>query len=134
MIGLFSEYSSTFLRVVAIITLVAFAIPISLAPLKWAMALRWEVDARPGLALYFGRCLGVVALVLVWASWHAASHPALQPFYFNILIGSTGLLTLVHVVGALQKVQPWTETAEIPFWAGLMALALLFYPLTGMSA
>jgi hypothetical protein len=25
-------------------------------------------------------------------------------------------------------VQPWTETAEIPFWGGLTVLALLFYP------
>jgi hypothetical protein len=128
MIGLFAGYSDDFLRAVAVLTLVAFAIPISLVPLKWARVLRWEVDAKPELALYFGRCLGVVALVLVWAAWHAASNPALQPFYFNMLIASTGLLTLVHVVGALQKVQPWTETAEIPFWGGLVVLALMFYP------
>lgn len=128
MIGLYGEYSATFLRVTAVLTLLAFAIPISLAPLKWAKALRWEVDARPDLALYFGRCLGVVALVLVWASWYAAAHPALQPFYFNIYIAITALLTGVHIVGAMQKVQPWTETAEIPFWGGLVVLALLFYP------
>jgi hypothetical protein len=128
MIGLYAEHSGSFLRVVALLTLVAFAIPISLAPLRWAKALRWEVDAKPDLALYFGRCLGAVALVLVWAAWHAASSPALQPFYFDMLIGSAGLLTLVHVAGALQRVQPWTETAEIPFWGGLVVLALLFYP------
>lgn len=128
MIGLFGENSGDFLRVVSGLTLVAFAIPISIAPLAWARVLRWQVDAQPDLALYFGRCLGVVALVLVWAGWHAAANPALQPFYFNILIASTGLLTLVHIVGALQRVQPWTETAEIPFWGGLVILALLFYP------
>ena len=54
--------------------------------------------------------------------------PALQPFYFRIFIGNTALLALVHVVGAAQKVQPWTETAEIPFWGGLALLALAFYP------
>ena len=128
MIGMFSEYSGTFLRIVALLTLVAFAIPISLAPLKWAKALRWEVDVRPDLALYFGRCLGAVALVLVSAAWHAASNPALQPFYFSMLLGVFGLLTVVHIVGAVQQVQPWTETAEIPFWGALMVLALLFYP------
>lgn len=128
MIGLYAEHSGTFLRVVALLTLVAFAIPISLAPLKWARALRWEVDARPDLALYFGRCLGAVALVLTWAAWHAASNPPMQPFYFTILVSTFGLLTLVHIVGALQKVQPWTETAEIPFWGALMVLALLCYP------
>ena len=128
MISLLGEHSASFLRIISVVTLVAFAVPISLAPLAWARVLRWEVDAKPDLALYFGRCLGVVALVLVWAGWHAAANPPLQPFYFNMLIASTGLLALVHIIGAVQRVQPWTETAEIPFWAGLMLLALMFYP------
>ena len=128
MTGQFATHSADFLRVVAVLTLVAFAIPISLAPLRWAKVLRWKIDANPDLALYFGRCLGAVALVLVWGAWHAADHPPLQPFYFSIFIGITGLLTLVHIVGAVQRVQPWTETAEIPFWGGLMVLALLFSP------
>lgn len=128
MISLLGEHSATFLRIISVVTLVAFAVPISLAPLAWARVLRWEADAKPDLARYFGRCLGVVALVLVWAGWHAAANPKLQPFYFNMLIASTGLLALVHIIGAVQRVQPWTETAEIPFWAGLMLLALMFYP------
>jgi len=66
--------------------------------------------------------------VLVWAAWHAAGHAELQPFYFQIFIGNTALLTLVHIVGAAQKVQPWTESAEIPFWGGLSVLGVLFYP------
>jgi hypothetical protein len=128
MIGTYGEHSGEFLQIVAVLTLLAFALPISLAPLAWAKVLRWQVDPTPHLALYFGRCLGVVALVLVGAAWHAAAHVELQPFYFAIFIGVTTLLTLVHVVGALQRVQPWTETAEIPFWGGLVLLALLFYP------
>ena len=88
MIGAFAEHSGTFLQVVAALTLVAFAIPITLAPFSWAAALRWTVEPR-------------------------TDHLA---------------LTLVHVVGVVQKVQPWTETAEIAFWAGLALLALLFYP------
>lgn len=128
MIGMYAQHSDTFLQVFAALTLIAFAIPISLAPLRWAKTLQWDIDAKPELALYFGRCLGVIALVLVWAAWHAAANPSLQPFYFNIFIGSTGLLTVVHIVGALQRVQPWTETAEILFWGVLVVLALLFYP------
>lgn len=128
MIGMWSQHSAEFLRVFAGLTLVAFAIPISVAPMAWARALRWEIDAKPHLALYFGRCLGAIALVLVWGAWHAAARPELQPFYFDLFIGSTALLALVHVVGALQRVQPLAETAEIPFWAGLAALGLLFYP------
>ena len=112
----------------AIMFVLAFAIPISLSPLRWARYLRWEVEAQPDLAMYFGRCLGVVALVLSWAAWYAAAHADVQSFYFKTLIGIFVLLTLVHIVGALQKVQPWTETAEIPFWGGLVVLGLLFYP------
>lgn len=128
MIGIFSEHSGIFLRTVAVLTAVVFSIPISLAPLAWARAFRWTVDANSDLALYFGRCLGVVALMLSWAAWQAAAQPGLQPFYFNMLIGITTLMTLVHIVGAVQKVQPWTETAEIPFWCGLAVLGLLFHP------
>lgn len=128
MVGLFAAHASEFLRVIAVLTVLVFAVPISLAPLKWARALRWSIDAQPHLALYFGRCLGVVALALSGAAWYAASHVAVQAFYFGILIAVAGLLTLVHIVGALQKVQPWTETAEIPFWGGLAALGIMFHP------
>lgn len=126
--GIFAEHSGSFLRVAAVLTAVSFSIPISLFPLAWARALRWTIDDRSDLALYFGRCLGVVAVVLSWGAWHAAGHAELQPFYFSVLIGIAVLLTLVHVVGAVQKVQPWTETAEIPFWGGLALLGVLFYP------
>ena len=128
LIGMFAEHSSVFLHAFAVLTAVAFSIPISLAPLAWARTFRWTVDAQPHLALYFGRCLGAVALVVSWAAWHSAAHPELQPFYFQILIGVTGLVGIAHVAGAAQKVQPWTETAEIPFWCGLSVLGLLFYP------
>jgi hypothetical protein len=130
MIGMFAEHSSTFLRVTAVLTALAFSIPISLAPLAWARRLRWTMDAQPELALYFGRCLGALALVQSWAAWHVAGHPQLQPFFFKMLIGITALMALVHVVGAVQRVQPWTETAEIPFWAGFAVLGLMFYPST----
>jgi len=130
MIGTFSAHSSTFLQVLAVLVTLAFSIPIAVAPLTWARTFRWNVDAQSNLALYFGRCLGVVALVLSWAAWYAAGHAEVQPFYFQMFIGIAVLMTIVHVVGAVQKVQPWTETAEIPFWAGLAVLGLLFFPVT----
>jgi hypothetical protein len=61
-------------------------------------------------------------------AWHVAGRAELQPFYFGMLITIVVLLTIVHVAGAVQRVQPWTENAEIPFWGGLALLALLFYP------
>lgn len=130
MIGSLGSHSSEFLRVTAVLVTLAFSIPIAVAPLAWARTLRWSPDAQPNLALYFGRCLGAVALVLSWAAWHAAAHPHLQPFYFQILIGIAALMTVVHIAGAVQRVQPWTETAEIPFWTGLALLGLAFFPVT----
>jgi hypothetical protein len=130
MIGLFSEHSSAFLHVIAVATALVFSVPISLAPLAWARTFRWKVDAKPDLAVYFGRSLGALALVMSWAGWYAAGHAELQQFFFHMLIGVAVLMTVVHIVGAVQKVQPWTETAEILFWGGLTVLALLFYPAT----
>ena len=54
--------------------------------------------------------------------------PERQPHYFKMFIATTSLLPVVHVAGAVQKVQPWTETAEMPFWCGLAVLGLLLYP------
>jgi hypothetical protein len=128
MIGMYAEHSGTFLRVVSVATVLIFSLPICVAPLTWARIFRWQVDAKSDLALYFGRCLGVLALVMSWAGWHAAGQAELQPFFFHMFIGLAALMVVVHIVGAMQKVQPWTETAEIPFWAGLALLGLLFYP------
>jgi hypothetical protein len=131
MIGMYSEHSDTFLRVVTIATTLAFSLPIAIAPLAWARIFRWDLDEKPHLALYFGRSLGVLALVMSWAGWHAAGHAEVQPFFFNMFIGLTVLMIVVHVVGARQKVQPWTETAEILLWTVLAVLGLLFYPQAG---
>ncbi len=128
MLGLYAEHAGTFLRVLALLTAVPFSIPILVAPLAWARTLRWEVEARSDLALYFGRCLGAFALTLSCTAWYVAVHRELQPFFFAMLIAIFASMVVVHVVGAVQTVQPWTETAEIPFWGALTVLALLFYP------
>ena len=80
------------------------------------------------MALYFGRCLGAVAIVITCAAWYAAVHPEVQRFFFGMQIAISLLVGIVHVVGAIQRVQPLTETAEIAFWAALVILGLLFFP------
>lgn len=128
MIGLLGDYSAVFLKVFAVVTLLAFAVPIAVAPLAWARVLKWDVDSKPHLALYFGRCLGAVAIVITCAAWYAAVHPEVQRFFFGMQIAISLLVGIVHVVGAIQRVQPLTETAEIAFWAALVILGLLFFP------
>mgnify|MGYP006873846844 FL=1 len=128
MIGMYAEHSSTFLRVFAVLTGVVFSLLIFVAPLTWARIFRWQVDARADLALYFGRCLGAFAVIISSTAWYVAGHPTLQPLVFTMLITFFVLMVVVHTLGALQKVQPWTETAEIPFWLGLAVLGVVFFP------
>ena len=49
-------------------------------------------------------------------------------FTFQVLIAVAALMTVVHVWGALQRIQPISETLEIGMYAGLGILAVLFYP------
>lgn len=128
MIGIWAEHARTFLLVFGLVTGVAFALPILLVPLTWARAFRWNLPQDTDLAVYFGRCLGVLAVVLIGFALRAASTGSGVEQIFQIVIVVFVGMTIVHVVGAIQRVQPMTETVEIAFWAGLIALGLAFYP------
>lgn len=106
----------------------AFALPILLAPLAWARAFRWRLPEDTDLAVYFGRCLGVVAAVLMSFALRAGFTGEGLTQMYQIAIPVFVGMTLVHVWGAVRRVQPITETIEIAFWGGLVLLAVLFYP------
>jgi hypothetical protein len=38
------------------------------------------------------------------------------------------IMVAVHIDGAIHKIQPWTETAEIAFWRAATIGCVLFYP------
>ena len=80
------------------------------------------------LAIYFGRCLGAVILVLAAFALVAAGEPTVQPFFFGIAIANFTLMVGVHAWGAIRGIQPWTETAEIAIWVGLVVVTLLCFP------
>jgi hypothetical protein len=128
MIGIWAEHARTFLLVFAIVAGVAFALPIFLVPLTWARVFRWNIPDDADLAIYFGRCLGGIAVVLGGFSLRAALTGLGAEQMFQILIAVFTAMTLVHIVGAIQRIQPMTETIEIAFWAGLILVGLLFYP------
>ena len=128
MLGIWSAHAALFLQIFGAGVILLFGLPMVLQPLTWARWLRWRIPEQTHLAIYFGRCLGAIACVLGVMAWSAAAQPAVQPFFFNILAGSTGAMVLVHVWGALRRIQPLTETLEIPFWLALCLLALAFYP------
>ena len=128
MIGIWAEYAQTFLVVFGVVAGLVFALPIFLVPLTWARAFRWNLPQDTDLAVYFGRCLGVLAVVLSGFALRAGFTSDGVEQMFQIMIPVFVGMTLVHVVGAIQRIQPMTETIEIAFWAGLLLLGLAFYP------
>ena len=128
MIGIWAEHARTFLLVFGIAAGLAFAVPIFLMPITWARAFRWNIPDDTDLAIYFGRCLGVLAVVLTLFVLRAGLTGDSLVLMFQIMIPVFVGMTLVHIWGALRRIQPMTETIEIAFWAGLVLLALLFYP------
>ncbi|MNF03639.1 hypothetical protein D3C80_2030000 [compost metagenome] len=49
---------------------------------------------------------------------------------FELLAATALMMIVVHVYGALRRIQPLSETLEIGFYAGLLLLTLLFWPLS----
>ena len=131
MIGLWSEQASGFLVAVSLISLLALGLPMLLVPLTWARWLRWPIpqstDGR-NLSIYFGRCLGAVICVQAIVVLVNADDAEAQPVLFAILIGGFALMVAVHIWGAVRRIQPRSETLETFAWAGLLVLALVFWP------
>jgi hypothetical protein len=126
--GQYSAHAQTFLMVLGVVTTLGFAIPLVLVPLHWARLMLFSVPEDNHLSIYFGRCLGAFILVIEGIIFRGAIDSSVTPITFQVLFTVFGLMLLVHVYGWLRKIQPITENLESLMWAGLMALAWLFYP------
>jgi hypothetical protein len=123
-----SRKSSAFLLGAGAVGLAAFGIPLLFSPLRWARTLRWRVPSDTDLTVYLGRSLGALAVAIGVSALRAARRPEEHRIIFEVGFLTGALLAAVHVWGALQRRQPWTETAEIAFWSAMAAGALLAYP------
>jgi hypothetical protein len=123
-----SRKSSAFLVGAGVVGLTAFGIPLFLAPLQWARTLRWRVPSDTDLTVYLGRSLGALAVAVGVSALRAARRPEEHRIIFEVGFLTGALEAAVHVWGALQRRQPWTETAEIAFWSAMAAAAVLTYP------
>lgn len=128
MIGIWSDHAQTYLLVLALSTSLVFALPIFLIPLTWARLMCWRIPDDIDLAVYFGRCLGAFILIVEALMLRAALTGKAVNTTFEVLAAVALLMTLVHVHGAIRRIQPWTETLEIVFYAGMLLLTLLFWP------
>ncbi len=128
MLGFWSAQAQAFLFWFVILTTIVFVAPLTLAPMAWARTFQWRLPDDPDLAFYFGRCLGALALAVEYFLWQGSRDPAIAP----VAIGGLGIfcaiMVVVHIDGAIRKIQPWTETAEILFWSAASAACVLFYP------
>src|SRR5688500_3682301 len=104
---------------------VAVVLPLLFVPLGWARTVGWKLPDESNLTIYFARSLGAVAAGLCAGLARAATDVAAHAVVIELSIVAGGLLTLIHIVGALQRRQPPAETAEILVFAGL-TVALIF--------
>jgi len=128
MVGIWAAHAQAFLLVLMLVTSAVFALPIFLTPLTWARRFGWRIPEHTDLAVYFGRCLGAFILIVELLMLRAALTGTGLVLTFQVLIAVAVLMTVVHIWGALQRIQPISETLEIGLYAGLGALAALFYP------
>lgn len=128
MLGLWHLHAQTYLLVLAATTTLVFAGPIFLCPLAWARRFQWDIPAQTDLAVYFGRCLGAFILIVELLLLRAGLTGEGLVYTFQVLLSIAAFMVVVHIWGAIQRIQPWTETLEIGMYAGMFLLTVLFYP------
>ena len=128
MIGIWSAHAQTFMLVFAILATVVFVIPMIFAPLFWARMLQWNIPADTDLVVYSLRSLGSLGLAALLVTYRAALSGEGIVFVFELFIPFFAVMVLVHIYGAIRKIQPITETLEIGFWLLLLILAICCMP------
>jgi len=128
MVGRWGAHAQTFLLVMVATTSLIFAIPIFLVPLRWGRHFLWQIPEDTDLTVYFGRCLGAFILIVEGLMLRAGLNGVGMVFTFQVMLAVALFMVVVHIWGAVQRIQPITETLEIGMYAGMAILVLLFYP------
>jgi hypothetical protein len=119
--------ASWFLVVSTLFFLVVVALPLLFVPLTWARWFGWTLpQGSTDLTVYFGRCLGGVALAVIIAVAHGIPEPRSHRFLFDLVSMTCGVMILIHAYGALRKIQPLSETVEIAVWVVVLAVSMWF--------
>ena len=125
-------FASGFLWLASFGFLLAYGLPLTFVPVLWARWFQWKLPEELNtpatihlhqLAEYFGRCTGTLAITITLFAMRAASDPAAHPYVLEIIFIACLGMTLVHVYGALRRIQPWTENAEILLYGAMTGLA-----------
>ena len=86
-------------------------------------------DRRPSdLTVYFGRCLGALAVVLSGLALWGARDPLRHRWVFDQIALVSALLVIVHLRGTIEDAQPLVEHLETAGYALVGAGALACKP------
>ncbi len=129
MIGIWKSSADVFLIVTGVVMLLLFGLPLTFVPMRWARLFRWEVPQSQQLVTFLGRSLGVFISIMGIMAIVVTRRPAAMSFFFDVILSVFAGMILLHVYGAIRKVQPITETLEIAVWILLSLVTLGFYPL-----
>jgi hypothetical protein len=106
--------ASWFLLVVTVSFSFLYALPLLFMPLRWARWFRWKLpEGNNALTVYFGRCLGGLALATIVTVIRAVPDPKANLLLFDLIYLVCGAMTVIHIWGAIERTQPWTEDVEI---------------------
>jgi len=127
-IGVWKAYSSLYLYAVAVGMLVAFGLPLLVAPAWLFGLLGWDIPQPDHMIVILGRSLGGIICVLGGFAIKAARTPGTQPFFFALMLWIFLAMIPIHIYGAITGIQPVAETVEIAVWVFLFVVTLGFYP------
>jgi hypothetical protein len=105
-----------------------FGVPLFVDPYRWGRAFGWPSEPETDLGLYFGRCLGAMAIAASVQGALAARDPQRHRSYFAFAEAGGWLLAATHVRGLVQQRQPPIENAEIVGWLAFAAGARRWAP------
>ena len=120
--------SRAFLLVVGAVFLPVFAIPLFVDPYWWAERFSWDTGPETDLGVYFGRCLGAVAIAVAGTALAASRAPGRNRAIFTVLGVAGVLLALVHLRGLIDDSQPLVEHLETIGYAAFAGLAFWCRP------
>jgi hypothetical protein len=128
MIGIWKSYADNYLIIAGIAMLLAFGLPLIFTPAGWARLFRWEFPQSHQLVVFLERSMGIVITIIAIFAFRVIQTPAAKPFFFDLMLWIFGGMILLHVYGAIRKIQPIPETLEIFLWIALSVVTLCFYP------
>ena len=114
---------SIFLLVAGLFFLPLFAIPLFVDPYWWAGVFGWDTTPETDVGVYFGRCLGALAIALGVVSLAGSRRPARYGALFDVITVATALLAVAHLRGFVEDAQPAVEDLEILGYSAVAALA-----------